>query len=34
MAGNGGLLIGIGGGEVGRDELLATKRSGKKGPME
>jgi hypothetical protein len=34
MVGNSGLLIGIGGGEVGRDELLAAKRSGKEGPME
>jgi hypothetical protein len=30
MVENSGLLIGIGGGEVGRDELLAAKRSGKK----
>ena len=29
MVENSGLLIGIGGGEVGRDELLAAKRSGK-----
>ena len=29
MVENGDLLIGIGGGAVGRDELLAAKRSGK-----
>jgi len=30
MVENSDVLIGIGGGEVGRDELMAAKRSGKK----